>query len=331
MLVANELKAIFTQYWQFMALRGACQLGIFEAVADKPGILVSALAKALELHELNLQLLVLALANYGVIKVDEKHGCQLTEKGTLLTAGHPQSLRNACLLWGEEHLDAWRHLPQAVKTGKPAFDLAFGTGFFEYLASQPEVLDNYQLALAEYARDDYADLADKVDFSTSKTIADVGGGVGVVAKLLAERFPKKRFIVFDRPEVIDSLGRVDVSNIRFLGGDFFQPMPFFADSILLARVLHDWPDREAKMILENCYRVLPVNGRLFILEILRDRTPTPALDLHMALICGSRERSRMEYQELLIKTGFNLLEAKPSGALHSILVAQKTRQNNASI
>jgi SAM-dependent methyltransferase len=331
MSAANELKTVFTQYWQFMALRGACRLSIFEAIAQKPGIIVPALAETLDLHEPNLRLLVLALADYGILDIDEKDRCYLTEKGELLTDCHPKSLKNACLLWGEEHLDAWRHLPQSVKTGRPAFDLVFGTGFFEYLTCRPEALENYQLAMSEYARDDYAGLADALDFSTCKTIADVGGGIGMVVKLLARRFQEKDFIVFDRPEVIDTPSKVEIPNIRFLGGDFFQPMPFTADAILLARVLHDWPDDAAEQILENCHRALPVNGRLFILEILRDRTPAPALDLHMALICGSRERNCQEYENLLVKMGFELLEAKPFNALQSILVAQKTKHDDATL
>lgn len=323
MPATDELKAVFTQYWQFMALRGACRLGLFDAIAQQPGMGISEMSDRLNLHEANLRLLLLALADFGALQIGENSGCHLTEKGRLLTDGNPQSLKNACLLWGEEHLDAWRHLPESVRTGRPAFDLAFGGGFFEYLSARPGALENYHLALSEYARNDYADLPHKVDFSKHPAVADVGGGYGTVARLLAERFPKNKFIVFDRPEVVAGKEKTAPPNLQFIGGDFFQPLPFAADAIVLARVLHDWPDEAAHYILENCHRSLAADGRLYILEILREKTPTPALDLHMALICGSRERNSWEYAELLGKAGFEFLETQPLNGLQSILIAQK--------
>lgn len=320
---ADELKVVFTQYWHFMALRGACRLGIFDAITQHPGIGPPELAGKLCLHKSSLRLLLLALVDFGVLQIREKGGCYLTEKGQLLTDGHPQSLKNACLLWGEEHLDAWRHLPESVQTGLPAFELAFGAGFFEYLSKRPGALENYQLAMSEYARGDYVDLTGKVDFSKHAKVADVGGGYGTVAELLAAHFPKNKFIVFDRPEVVAGKEKTGGSNLQYIGGDFFHPLPFSADAIVLARVLHDWPDDAALRILQNCHLSLAADGRLYILEILQEKTPTPALDLHMALICGSRERSSGEYAELLKKTGFELLETQPLNGLQSILIAQK--------
>jgi len=323
MFPADELKTVFTQYWQFMALVGACRLHIFDAISQQPGISISELASVLHLHEPYLRTLLIALADYDILQIGEKDHCHLKVKGQLLTDAHPQSLKNACLLWGEEQLEAWRELPDAMRMGKPSFELVFGEGFFEYLSTRPDKLKNYQLAMSEYARSDYADLPGKIDFKVHPKVADVGGGYGTAVKLLAASCPENKFIVFDRPEVVAGREEAILPNVQFVGGDFFRPMPFSSDAILLARVLHDWPDEECIKILINCHRSLSDDGRLYIIEILKDMRPTPILDLHMCLICGSRERNHVEYVKLLRHAGFELIGTKSLNRLQSIIVAKK--------
>jgi SAM-dependent methyltransferase len=242
----------------------------------------------------------------------------------LLTEGHHGSLKNACLLWGEEHLDAWRHLPESLRSGQPAFDLTFDESFFQYLSRHPKVLENYQLAMAEYARDDYAALPDAVDFSQYKQVADVGGGTGILVRMLAKKWRATEFILFEKPAVLAKMQPESLANLRAIGGDFFQPLPFRADAVILARVLHDWPDEQASLILHHCQRSLPPKGRLYLLEILHDEIPTPALNLHMALLCGSKERTGAEYRQLLSSAGFSLVKTRPLNRLQSILIAKKT-------
>lgn len=324
MSASNELKSVFTQYWQFMALRAGCQVGLFDKLAEMPTPIDShALAVKLSLHPHSLQLLMEALAAYGALEKMADGLFQLAEKGALLTTNHPGSLKNACLLWGEEHLDAWRNLSASLQQGKPAFDLTFGEGFFQYLESRSHVLENYHLAMSEYARDDYAELSSVVDFSRFQAVADVGGGTGQLTRMLAEAWPSTRFILFDKPEVLDRTFVGGLPNVELISGDFFRNMPFTADAILLARVLHDWPDKEATAILQNCHHSLPEKGQIFILEILNDEMPTPALNLHLSLVCGSRERTIDEYEALLSETGFLILSKQRLNNLQSILIAEK--------
>jgi hypothetical protein len=61
-------------------------------------------------------------------------------------------LRYVALHGGAEAYQAWGELEHTVRTGEPAFEVAFGESFFPYLATHPE-------AGASFDRDDVAAFA----------------------------------------------------------------------------------------------------------------------------------------------------------------------------
>jgi hypothetical protein len=105
-------------------------------------------------------------------------------------------------------------------------------------------------------------------------------------------------------------------------GDFFDDLPAGGDGYLLSRVLHDWPDVDARRILAACRRAVPDDGRLIVVEaVLPDRAVDAAaavrMDLHMMLLFGSRERTRAEFDALLDESGFRvqrvIMTSSPAG------------------
>ena len=177
--------------------------------------------------------------------------------------------------------------------------------------------------MAEYARDDYKELPEYIDFSKYKTIADVGGGVGVLLSYVAQKYPKIQCFLLDLPDVLDLIKNRLPENITTVPANFFEPLPIKADAIILSRVLHDWDDENATKILVNCHNALNQNGHLIIIESLQDKIPTPALSLNMQIICGSYERTSSQFQELLQKNNFTLKNIKHYKEHHFILVAEK--------
>jgi len=251
----------------------------------------------------------------------EKSGkYELTEKGLLFTERHPESIKNACILWGKEHLSAWQNLDFSLKTGRPSFENIFGAAYFDYLESSPKELKNYHLAMRDYAKDDYKDLSSIINFSKYKTIADVGGGLGVVVNLIASNYPNSDCILFDLPSVISLVEKTDSFQVR--SGSFFEPLPFKADAIILSRVLHDWNDEKALKIISNCKRALNRGGTIFIIEILQDKIKAQLLSLNMLVICESFERTFSEYQSLLQKQELAITDSIPLNSLQSILVCK---------
>ena len=322
MSISQELKNSFTSYWHYLPLRTACQLGVFDALWEGPFSLAD-LAEKLGAKRASLQLLLAALEQLEALRT-ENGQYVLAEKGAQLAEEHPQSLKYACLLWGEEHLRAWQHLAQSIRSDEAVFEQLYGQPFFDYLDEQPESNRVYHLAMNEYARDDYAQLGEQLDLSEAKAVMDLGGGLGALLKALARVYPEPKFYLLDKPKVLALLPAGELP-FRPIPADFFAPIPQLAEHIFLARVLHDWPDEAALKILENVYAALPKGGRLYILEILKEQLADGAelLSLNMLAICKSQERTLAAYRKLAEEKGFAYLEKRPINDLQTLLIFEK--------
>ncbi|MDR2511189.1 MAG: hypothetical protein LBC89_01740 [Bacteroidales bacterium] len=315
----NELKNLFTEHWKYLAINSACKLNLFD-VLEIPKT-ATELANELNLHEKTLTNLLQALCNNDFLKyTGGKYG--LTEKSKLLTENHPDSLKYACMNWAGEHLTAWQNLDYSIKTGKSAFKNLYQSNFFDYLNKHPEKLDDYHKAMFEYARDDYQHLPDLIDFSIHKSVLDCGGGYGAAINALKTKYPKIECSLFDLPKVVEN---AQVTNIQKIGGSFFEKIPQVADAIILSRVLHDWEDEKASLILKNCFAALPTGGTLYVIENCAEKIniDLSLLSLNMAVMCKSFERTFVEYKMLCEQQNFNFQEDKKLNRLQTILIFKK--------
>ncbi|TAE73258.1 MAG: methyltransferase domain-containing protein [Bacteroidetes bacterium] len=316
----QQLKNIFTSYWHFLAIQNACKSNIFDEIDAQKHTFLS-LIKKLNLAEKPLFYLLSFLEEQNYIVI--KNGIYfLEEKGQLLTENHPETLKNACLLWGNEHLVSWQNLDFTLKTAQSSFEYIYQKSFFEYLKDKPEKLKNYHLAMCEYAREDYKSIAKKIDFSAHKTIADIGGGLGVLLQNIAEKNPETYCILFDLPEVLSLYEHKAQRNFDVIEGSFFEKLPFKTDAIILSKVLHDWNDDNCGLILQNCKNALKKNGVIYLIENLQNDTKTHLLSLNMLLMCQSFERTYQEYATLLAKINFKITATEKLNDLQTILICK---------
>ena len=311
----NELKSMFTSYWMYLTVNAACKLNLFDLIKSGKDSFLK-LKNTMNADKVSLKLLLDALVYMEFIEY--KGGLYfLNEKSYYLTDDHEFSLKNACVLWGMEHMDAWQLLDENIITGKPVFD-----NYFQYLSDKPGKLENYHKAMYEYAVEDYKDITKVIDFSKYNFIMDVGGGLGALITNIKKTYPYKRCTLFEMPEVIDL---VNDNDIELIGGDFFTEVPESPDCIILSRVIHDWEDSKANLILKNCYDALQPDGHLIIIENFVDEIDDKAslLSLNMRLICKSYERSKEEYLKLLSANGFKFVYQKKLNKLQNILIVSK--------
>ncbi len=323
MKIQLELKSLFTSYWSYLAVKTACKLNIFDWVAEGVNS-IALLSEKLEANHQALHLLMEALVLQEVVeKVDHRY--KLLEKGKQLTESHPKTLKYACILWGEEHLTAWQQLEYTIKTGQPAFDKYYQQPFFDYLKTAEASNAIYHKAMFEYARDDYEHITDVVDFSTHKTLMDVGGGLGALLRAIRKANLGISLYLFETENVIKLLPENYSKSFSAISGNFFREVPKIADAIIMSRVIHDWNDEKAKQILNNVYNALPRGGMLYLIEILKENLNDGAalLNLNMQLICNSKERTQQEYKALVEETGFKFVEVKPLNDLQSIIICKK--------
>jgi hypothetical protein len=302
-----------------MAVSAACKLNLFDHL-QKP-ITASQLATELSLNKENLLLLLKALHDAEFLTKEEEF-FKINEISKLLTEDNPESLKYACMNWSSEHMNAWQKLDFSIRTGKSSFEEIYKKPFFDILNDNPDKLHDYHKAMYQYAKDDYRNLPAIVDFSKHKTVMDVGGGYGALAETIKVKKPSVNCVLFDLEEVV---AKANVSNIYKIGGSFFREIPKSADAIILARVLHDWNNEKANIILKNCFEALPLNGTLYVIENCSDKihVDLSLLSLNMTVMCESYERTSTQYISLCENAYFHFESEIKLNELQTILIFKK--------
>jgi len=315
----DKLKSFFTEHWIYMAVSTACKLNLFDNLQEAKT--AKQLANELSLNEEKLLLLLIALHNSDFLE-KRSDFFKINSLSETLTENNPESLKYACLNWSAEHLNAWQNLDFSIKTGNSSFEEIYKKPFFDFLNDNPEKLHAYHKAMYQYAKDDYKTLPDVIDFSKHKSVMDVGGGYGAVLENIKANFPNVECILFDLPKVIE---KVTIPYIQKTSGSFFEKIPSQSEAIALSRVLHDWNDEKANIILKNCFEALPSNGALYVIENCTDKIiiDLSLLSLNMTAMCESYERTSAQYNSLCENVGFQFDSESKLNELQTILIFKK--------
>ena len=144
-------------------------------------------------------------------------------------------------------------------------------------------------------------------------LVDVGGGIGHQTIDLKEHYPDVgRMVVQDIAPVISTIKSLP-PGIEAMVADFFKPQPIRGAKIyFLAHVLHDWPDSQAKVILEQVREAMGPDSLVLLSETImpeRGASFTAAgMDLTMMAAFASLERTEKQFSELLHDAGLELVK-----------------------
>ncbi|GFP78778.1 trans-resveratrol di-o-methyltransferase [Phtheirospermum japonicum] len=165
-------------------------------------------------------------------------------------------------------------------------------------------------------------------FEGLRSMVDVGGGTGMLAKGIASAFPELECIVFDLPHVVD--GMEGGKNLRYVSGDMWECVPH-SDAVLLKWTLHDWDDQESVKLLEKCKEaIIPSKnkgGKLIIIEMVvddekeeREATETKLFfDMLMMVEVTGKERTEKEWANLFSAAGFSTYNISLGLGLRSVI------------
>jgi hypothetical protein len=122
--------------WAAHAVRAMAALGLADRLAAGPRT-PGALADATGAHAPTLARFLRTLAALGLCATEADGRVRLTPRGEVLRADAPGSVRPYALAIHAPHVDrAWDDLPEAVRTGEPAFPRVHGLGLWDYLAER---------------------------------------------------------------------------------------------------------------------------------------------------------------------------------------------------
>jgi C-methyltransferase len=298
----DELKTLFTSHWKYLAIFTACKVKLFDKIAS--GKSVFDLIVTQKWCKISTEAILDVCKQEDLLLV-ENGTINLTAKGKLLVSTHPDNMHYACLHWGNEHLNSWQNLDFTIQTGQSSFERIYGEPFFDYIGKRPEKLNDYHKAMYAYAMDDYKDLAHVLEIPQNQSVIDIGGGYGALIHSLKLSRPDLECALFDLPEVIQN---VHLNSITRHSGNFFESIPKDYDHYILSRVIHDWDDSNALLILENVMKLLEKGNSIYIIENLTDKIKNKAslLSLNMKAICESYERTTDQYLSLLAKFDLNI-------------------------
>jgi C-methyltransferase len=298
------------------ALRAAIQVGVADEIGDAPAT-VEQLAKALDVDAGVLGRLLLTLEQYGVFaRVSD--GYAHTPTSRLLREDDPQSLKY-WVLWVTEQWtwELWPHLQEAVRnTGKGLFEEKYGAEFFAYLHKEwPDSTDVFNRSQTELSRLTSAALAEALDLSGVRTLADVGGGRGYTLSTLLEKNPHLQGILVDLPAAVAHPdprlrpGGSLASRARVLEGNCLQAIPVEADVYLFKSIL-EWDDERTVTALRNAVAAGRPDSRILIATNLVDDSPeikyATGIDLLFLLNTNGKRHTRSGIVGLVERAGLRL-------------------------
>jgi hypothetical protein len=331
----QRLMEIAFAFVNSQAFMSACDLGVFDALAEAPAT-ANQIAQRIDIRPVACRRMLMHLVSLGLVeRVEDRF--RNSEIGELCSS------RSDVKLGATSRINPFyamaAHLTGALRDYSPRWEQTLGVSAadaFAGLYADPVRLREFAELMNAISVPQGMLIAEQFDFAPYRCIMDVAGGPGGQSIAIGVRHPHLRGIITDlEPVCVVARENIAANGLtdRFtaVAADLMQgPYPTGADVILLGHILHDWSDDLCATILSHCAAALPSGGTLLISEsVLRDdfsgSNVTHVKDLLMLLANESdaRERSEREYRELLNDAGFDVVNLMRLDAPRDLLVARK--------
>jgi len=124
----RDVVDVITGGWKAQALYTAVKLGLPDHI-EAGRTTCGELAESTGAKEEGIHRLMRLLVAMDVFDGNDSTGYRNTAVSAALLDG-PQSLRDMCLLYGEEFYQAWGHSHRAISTASSGFEMAYGQPFY---------------------------------------------------------------------------------------------------------------------------------------------------------------------------------------------------------
>jgi SAM-dependent methyltransferase len=295
------------------AMLAGMQLDVFTALADGP-LTAEGLAGALGVGQDKLELLLYALVATGLLELNGDRFANSEEAARFLTRGSPtwvgQLHEGLAMMYA-----AALRTADSVKSGEPQARVDF--------ASMPQdELETFYRGFYGEALAAGRELARAADFSTARSLVDVGGGSGGLAIAMTEAWPNLRATVADLPSVVPIAeqfiadagagGRVAVVPADVVAA----PPPGSYDVAVLRALVQVLAPDEARRAIRHAAAALEPGGRIFIVGRILDDTrlsPVPSVFSNLVFLNvfpGGRAYTEGEYRAWLNEAGFEDVDVR---------------------
>ena len=325
-------------FWASKTLLSAVELGLFTELANGPQT-GKDIQEALGLHPRATSDFLDSLVSLGLLERDgngpDAKYRNTAETSPFLDRNSPQYVGGILEMANARLYPFWADLTEALKTGKPQNELKHsGTSMFEQLYSDPARLEQFMNAMAGVSMGNFHAFADKFDFSSYRTLADIGGATGQLSCIVAQRHSHVTCSSYDLP-VVQPIAQRRVRQCGLEGRVTSQPIDFLrddlpaADVITMGMILHDWNLDHKKMLIRKAYDALPPGGAFVAIEnIIDDERRKNAFGLLMSLnmlieFGDAFDFTGADFRSWCTEAGFSRCEIMPLTGPASAAVAYK--------
>lgn len=274
--IREERRALFERIYAFYdvkILAAALDTNILEHLAEGP----KSADRLSELTKVPSRVMRALLISLSAMKLVEHlaEGYVVSAKGRRFFVKDSKTFLGDVVRFADWQFDSLHRMPEMLTDGAIIWD-----GFNHYLKNIEDTDGRRSLerqrtfneALAGSATATAKTVLANTDLSTSRSLLDIGGNLGVFSSVVLEAFPHLRGTVFDLPQVVPQTQRCFEERglkerTATVGGDFVtDPWPKDADLITFIRIFATRTREDILHLLRKAYDALPSGGRVLFYE-----------------------------------------------------------------
>jgi ubiquinone/menaquinone biosynthesis C-methylase UbiE len=325
----NPIEKIVTSVYPPFAMLAGMQLDLFTQLKDRP-MIAEQIAETIGVDCAKLKPLLYALVVADLLNVEGEFFSNTDTADDFLVKGSPSCVVNIHELLSDLWSAALK-TAESIRTGVPQ-------ARHDYSSMSKDELQQFFRGQHPYAIEYGRDLIARYDFSSYRTLLDVGGGSGGLAIAVTEVIPNIQATVVELSTVtpitqhfIDEAGAGD--RIKVIAADVVRDsLPGSYDAVVMTAFLQVLSPEDARRVLKNVSRVMNPGGEIYIRGggiIDNSRISPPGLVSFNIVFVNVYDKGQayteQEHKEWLEEAGFRGFRRTilPDGG--SIITAQKIK------
>ncbi|MGD9081716.1 MAG: methyltransferase [Desulfobacterales bacterium] len=257
----NPIEKLAASVYPPLAMLAGMQLDLFTQLSDKP-MNTEQIAETIGVGSAKLRPLLYALVVANLLNVEGKFFSNTDTANRFLVRGN-----SSCVVDIHEQLsDLWSaalKTAESIRTGVPQAS-------HDYQSMSKDELQQFFRGQHPYAIEYGRDLIARYDFSSYRTLLDVGGGSGGLAIAVTDAIPNIQTTVVELSTVtpvtqhfIDEAGAGD--RIKVIAADVVHDeLPGLYDAAVMTAFLQVLSPNDARRALKNVSRVMNPGGKIYI-------------------------------------------------------------------
>jgi hypothetical protein len=301
--------------WIAKAIGLACELNLSEIVGSETKT-VEEIARQSNTNPSALYRLMRALASEEIFKeVGPKVFINNKFSNALMEGSG--NLKNMILhQTSKSNWELINELKYSVISNNSAAQKLFGSDIFTHLENTPEKNEMYNKAMSETSWLSSASIVSAYTFKGIDTLADIGGGEGMLLCTILQKNKSIKGILFDLPHVVETAGEMVKGfhledRIQIVAGSFFKDKLPEADAYLMKNILHAFDNKSCIRLLTSIGESMPGKGKILIVDTVIGENNKAEFgkmfDLQMLIGTEEgKERTEAEFRTIFEAAGFSL-------------------------